>query len=112
MTALATAIPARSAAISYDSLTPPAISWVDCSSTYGPGFTCANYSVPVDWSVPSGEQISLGMNRYRAKSSTTNERQNLLVNYGGPGGIATQTLPPTVPYFDDEITNHFDLSKS
>ncbi|KAK5703116.1 hypothetical protein LTR97_004065 [Elasticomyces elasticus] len=87
-----------------------AVLWTDCSTTYGPGFTCANYSVPVDWRNPSSEHIVLGMNRYQSNATSRNGgKKNLFVNYGGPGIITTQTLPLTLVGFSDEITSEFDL---
>ncbi|KAK3629300.1 hypothetical protein LTR56_008786 [Elasticomyces elasticus] len=87
-----------------------AVLWTDCSTTYGPGFTCANYSVPVDWRNPSSEHVVLGMNRYQSNATSRNGgKKNLFVNYGGPGIITTQTLPLTLIGFSDEITSKFDL---
>ena len=102
-----------SAPASYANSTPTSlISWSDCSSLYGPGFTCANYSVPIDWSAPAGEQVTLGMSRYQANTSTTTPKQNLFLNYGGPGSITTQTLVLTLSLYSQELMDHFDLSRS
>jgi hypothetical protein len=90
--------------------TPSSISWQDCSATYGTDFDCANLSVPLDWNEPSGEQIVLGMNRYRPSKSTS--LPNLFINFGGPGGIATQGLAEAAAEIPSEVTDVYDISKS
>jgi hypothetical protein len=105
----ATAMPAMTP-YSTNSSSAGTPTWQDCSSIYGPGFTCANYSVPIDWNAAAGEKITLGMNRYHSNSSGTASKQNLFVNFGGPGAITTQTLAETITLFSEDITDHFDLS--
>ncbi|KAK4962548.1 hypothetical protein LTR10_000174 [Elasticomyces elasticus] len=102
--------PTASETLEHISSAPQTVLWADCSSTYGPGFTCANYSVPIDWRNPSNEHVVLGMNRYQSNATSRNGgKKNLFVNYGGPGIITTQTLPLTLIGFSDEITSEFDL---
>ncbi|KAL4945092.1 hypothetical protein BDV06DRAFT_185557 [Aspergillus oleicola] len=49
---------------------------------------CAELKVPVDWSQPHSETITLGMARYRATNS--GKRQgSIIYNPGGPGGTAS-----------------------
>ncbi|KAK5737931.1 hypothetical protein LTR17_006371 [Elasticomyces elasticus] len=105
--------PTASTTLEHNSPTPQTVLWADCSITYGPGFTCTNYSVPVDWRSPSGEHIVLGMNRYQSNATSRNgkKKKNLFINYGGPGIIATQTLPLTLIGFSADITSEFDLNR-
>ncbi|KAL4958182.1 Alpha/Beta hydrolase protein [Aspergillus filifer] len=50
-----------------------------------PNLDCAELQVPVNWSQPHGETITLGMARYRA--TKPGKRQgSIIYNPGGPGG--------------------------
>src|SRR4051794_727617 len=56
-----------------------------------PGLQCATLSVPLDYSQPQGEQITIGLNRLPA----LNPEQrigSLVFNPGGPGGAATKIV--------------------
>ena len=86
------------------------LTWTDCSATYGSGFTCTNLTVPVDWCDPDGGKSTLGMSRYQSNFTSGHAKRNLFINYGGPGGITTQTLPKTLTAFSDEVLAEFDIS--
>lgn len=59
------------------------ISWTDCGS----GFQCATIQVPLDYSKPDGQKISLAISRLPARNSSQ-RIGSLLVNPGGPGASA------------------------
>ena len=61
------------------------IAWKGC----GKGLQCARVLVPLDWSNPSGPQISLAVIRHRA-SGPGRRIGSLFLNFGGPGvpGVA------------------------
>ena len=56
------------------------IAWKGC----GKGFQCARVRVPLDWSNPTGPQISLAVIRHRA-SGPGRRIGSLFLNFGGPG---------------------------
>ena len=61
------------------------IAWKGC----GKGLQCARVLVPLDWSKPTGPQISLAVIRHRA-SGPGRRIGSLFLNFGGPGvaGVA------------------------
>ena len=68
---------------------PEPIKWQNCSTLVPKGVDCATLSVPLNWDDPNGEKITLGMSRYRATDEAT---EDLFINTGGPGGIATEVV--------------------
>ncbi|KAH8801363.1 Alpha/Beta hydrolase protein [Xylogone sp. PMI_703] len=86
--------------------------WKDCPSSYGwaPGLQCAEMEVPLDWDKPCGPGITLFMNKAPAKDPKK-RIGSLILNPGGPGGAATETVNTFVA---DEmgspaLLEHFDL---
>jgi len=65
---------------------------------------CAFLEVPLDWSQPRGDQISLAVARYRASGKRTGA---LFVNPGGPGASGLRFLFGKV--LDREALASFDL---
>ncbi|KAF2490106.1 hypothetical protein BU16DRAFT_553292 [Lophium mytilinum] len=63
------------------------LAWSPCAE--GMGLECATLDVPLDWSHPSGPNITLGMNRLKA-TSPSQHIGSLIINPGGPGGAATR----------------------
>ena len=75
---------------------------------------CANLSVPLDWADSNGEKISLGLVRLRATENASTE--NLVINPGGPGVIATDFVAGIAsrgiehsPH--DQLRKHYNLSE-
>jgi pimeloyl-ACP methyl ester carboxylesterase len=60
----------------------PRLDWTTCGSDQ-----CARFAVPLDWSNPGGEQITLAV-RKRVHTSST-YRGVMLTNPGGPGASGT-----------------------
>jgi pimeloyl-ACP methyl ester carboxylesterase len=55
------------------------VTWKNC----GTGMQCAELIAPVDWNDPTGDQITLAIDRHTARSES---KGSLLINPGGPGG--------------------------
>lgn len=69
---------------------PGTLWWKDCGAS---GAQCATLKVPLDYSKPDGETISLSLLRYRATSSK--RRGALVINPGGPGAAGVAFLRET-----------------
>ncbi|WFE47383.1 alpha/beta hydrolase [Verrucosispora sp. WMMD1129] len=88
---------------------PDPVQWEEC----GPSLDCATVEVPLEYTEPDGEQISLAVTRHRA---TDPERRigSLFINPGGPGVPATETVASidaandTGPY-TPEVVARFDV---
>ena len=78
--------------------------WHDC----GDGFECATLEVPVDYSVPDGEQVAIAVTRKPATAPGP-RRRSLIFNYGGPGDPGTETLRLAAESVPEEIRQEFDL---
>ncbi|MEV0404336.1 alpha/beta hydrolase [Actinoallomurus sp. NPDC050550] len=93
MTATAVLTPgsAAVAAVSGPTLAP-APAWRDChTANTPPQLECATITVPLDWSHPGGQRITLALNRLRA-TDPAHQIGSLLVNPGGPGGSGTAVV--------------------
>jgi len=78
------------------------LTWSKC----GGGVECAEISVPLDYSKPEGETITLAMNKRAGK----NVQGSLLVNPGGPGGSGLDLVRNGVPSpFSLELQRNFDI---
>ncbi len=82
------------------------IHWAACKSDRH--FDCATLEVPLDYSDPNGETISLALIRKPATDPSA-RIGSLLVNPGGPGGSGIEFLPQLATIIDPTITDHFDL---
>ncbi len=84
----------------------PAIDWQPCGEQ---GAECATVRVPLDWSEPGGEQISLAVSRQKAQD----QRRRigvLFVNPGGPGGPAVPLVRDIASeVFPAELRERFDI---
>ncbi|WP_051796949.1 alpha/beta hydrolase [Catenuloplanes japonicus] len=67
---------------------------------------CTDVTVPVDWSHPAGETISLRVHRHRAAEPG---RGSLLLNPGGPGGPGKPFLEFAARLFSRPVIDGFDL---
>jgi pimeloyl-ACP methyl ester carboxylesterase len=82
--------------------TPEPLSFRRCGS-----FECAELKVPLDYADPTGEQITLAVQR---RAATGGQRiGSLLINPGGPGGSAIEFLPGYVQGSSSAITSRFDI---
>lgn len=81
-------------------ITSQRVAWGPCKGLPSPqpgqpapasGFDCANVRVPLDYSKPQGETISLAL--IRTKATEPGRRIGSLVfNFGGPGGSGVETF--------------------
>jgi len=84
--------------------TADALDWQRC----GHGLECSRLDVPVAYSAPDGAQVSVAL--IRAPARRPAERVGtLVVNFGGPGDAATETLPLAIGRFPAEIRDRFDI---
>ena len=84
--------------------TSTTVSWTDCGS----GFECGTLSVPVDWRVPTGEQLPLALVRHRAEGPDPRIGA-LVIDYGGPGQGGVDYLPRVWSRIPAPIRARFDL---
>src|SRR5215210_7022697 len=78
---------------------------------FPPGLECATLSVPLDYSRPEGEQITIGLNRLPALDPEQ-RIGSLVFNPGGPGGAATEIIALEAlgaPLFTPAVRAHFDI---
>ena len=78
--------------------------WKSC----GKHLQCAALSVPVDYSHPDGQQVSIAVARVPAREPDR-RLGSLVFNFGGPGDAGTTTLPGFATQIPADIRAHFDL---
>src|SRR5580700_5986461 len=84
---------------------PQHLSWHNCSA----GLQCATMHVPLDYSNPQGQQISLALARLPA-SNPSERIGSLLTNPGGPGESGITFLQEAgSSYFSANLRAHFDI---
>jgi pimeloyl-ACP methyl ester carboxylesterase len=83
---------------------PSTLQWTDC----GGGFQCATLSVPVDWTVPAGDQVPLALAR-RPAAGPDPRVGALVVNYGGPGESGIDYLRATWDRMPAAVRDRFDI---
>jgi pimeloyl-ACP methyl ester carboxylesterase len=66
-------------------ISPSTIQWTDCSPNPSTQLKCANFSVPLDWNKPKGQQINLALDMIPA-ANTSHRIGYLMMNPGGPSG--------------------------
>ena len=85
------------------------VRWVACHAEFGPGFDCASVEVPLDYSRPRGEKISLALVRLRA-SGPQRKVGSIFLNPGGPGGSGVDFVLGLGPFlFSNDVRAQFDL---
>ncbi|OJJ04810.1 hypothetical protein ASPVEDRAFT_64123 [Aspergillus versicolor CBS 583.65] len=116
--------------VSFSSAAAPSIQWKNCTlenfpalSNIGlpaeyapllgpaPGLDCAELQVPLDWSRPHGDTITLGMSRYRAPGSGKH-KGSIIYNPGGPGGVASISSMAQaigIPFYTNGTTQNYDV---
>ncbi|SES21456.1 alpha/beta fold hydrolase [Actinokineospora terrae] len=81
------------------------IDWRTC----GTGAECADLEVPLDWSRPGGQKITLAVTRVRA-TDPARRIGVLLFNPGGPGGPGTPVVRDhAAELFPADLRARFDL---
>ncbi|KAI1213331.1 alpha/beta-hydrolase [Annulohypoxylon truncatum] len=91
--------------------TTGSITWGPCSDQFAANLTCANYTVPLDWSNPGNETIQLGLVRHEATDKSARIGY-LFVNPGGPGGQASDlvsSIAQSPGVVNPEILARFDV---
>ncbi|EPS39977.1 hypothetical protein H072_6376 [Dactylellina haptotyla CBS 200.50] len=68
-------------------------------------------TVLVDYTKPRGESITLGMARLKSTSKGAAPQGTLLLNPGGPGGVATSIIfeAAAIPLFSDDLRANYDI---
>jgi pimeloyl-ACP methyl ester carboxylesterase len=90
------------------------VQWGNCSSNVPlatPALQCAELLVPLNWSEPQGETITLGLTRIRPKNDTR-YIGSLLFNPGGPGQSASLLVAGQAagfPLFGPAIEENFHI---
>lgn len=87
------------------------IQWGSCGKGQPAKLDCGQLQVPVNWSDPTGDTITLRMNRLNA-TDTANRIGSVIINPGGPGSAAStlcygQALGE--PVFGEALAAKFDL---
>ncbi|MEV8636198.1 alpha/beta fold hydrolase [Streptosporangium sp. NPDC051023] len=88
-----------------------AIQWEKCPPdppypAPGDGIECGTVEVPVDWSLPDGEQIKIFASRSKARKQKLG---TLVTNPGGPGNPGATPVMRAPEEFPDEILDSFDI---
>lgn len=79
------------------------VTWENCSDD---GLVCGAYTVPLDYSNPSGKIIHIAAMKRPADGERIG---TLLVNPGGPGGSGQDLARAASAYFPRPILEHFDI---
>ncbi len=79
------------------------IAWEDCGSA-----ECGTLDVPVDYSAPDSDTLTLSIARVPA-GSEDDRIGALFVNPGGPGGTATDFAIDAAAVLPTDITDQFDI---
>ena len=80
------------------------LAWHPC----GNRFECATLEVPVDYSMPHGDQVGIAVIRRHATNPRT-RIGSLVINYGGPGDPGTESLRVAYQTLPSEVRERFDL---
>ena len=108
--AIADALPASVA----DVVPTPRLIWQACNPAPAqPGLDCATASVPLDYSKPFGESITLALIRHKA-TDQARRIGSLFFNPGGPGASGILALPlgfrsPPAELFPTPVRERFDV---
>ncbi|MFC3233099.1 alpha/beta hydrolase [Streptomyces nitrosporeus] len=87
----------------------PALVWGPCEPAGGPaGRECARLPVPLDYSDPSGPQVTLAVTRLRAQGPAP-RRGTLLAVPGGPGGSGVQRVTERGEALRSETEGRYDI---
>jgi pimeloyl-ACP methyl ester carboxylesterase len=78
------------------------VTWSGCDD----GFRCASVTVPVDWSEPGGETITLAVKKLPASGERIG---SLLINPGGPGVSGVEYVGNKKSQFGTAVRRVFDV---
>jgi pimeloyl-ACP methyl ester carboxylesterase len=82
------------------------IAWSECAEA--PQVHCGTLVVPVDWSQPTAESITVAVAR-RAADDPEHRIGTLFFNPGGPGDGAVRYVQAAEDIFSDTVLSRFDL---
>ncbi len=83
------------------------VTWGPCTGETAP-WVCGAISVPLDYTKPSGDHISIALNRLPA--AVPAERIGAIVlNPGGPGGSGLDAAYGNAPGFPQDLLDRFDI---
>ncbi len=77
--------------------------WEECGN-----LECAYIQVPVDWSEPDGDQVTLSLNRHLAEDQTQRVG-SLLTNPGGPGASGLELLEYFTVTAGADLLERYDI---
>lgn len=80
------------------------LEWTDCKN----GFECSTLSVPLDYKNPSGEKLSLAVNRLQA-TNPAGRLGSIVVNPGGPGGSGVAMARNIGPVMENRLRDKYDI---
>jgi pimeloyl-ACP methyl ester carboxylesterase len=84
----------------------PKLDWRACRGA--PRVQCATLRVPLDWSRPSGREVTLALTRLRA-TDPTRRIGTVLFNCGGPGCPSAQEVKSAPDLFTARLRRRFDI---
>jgi pimeloyl-ACP methyl ester carboxylesterase len=84
----------------------PNLSWGACPGAAG--VQCATLQVPLDWSRPSGPEVTLALTR-RLATDPTRRVGTVLFNCGGPGCPSAQAVKDLPDLFTAQLRRRFDI---
>ncbi|QEO09307.1 alpha/beta hydrolase [Protaetiibacter larvae] len=80
------------------------LDWSSCGAS---GIDCTEVTVPVDWSAPGGDTITIAIARHKAKGTPIG---SLLINPGGPGGSGYDFVHDSVDYIvTPAVLDNYDV---
>src|SRR3954470_12283943 len=85
---------------------PYTVAWAACAGA--PHVQCGTLSVPLDWSKPQGEHVSVAVAR-RPADDKAHRVGTLFFNPGGPGDGAAGYVQAAEKFFSAELRARFDL---
>lgn len=91
--------------------TTSTLKWQRCSTDLPAELECTTLQVPLDYAVPWGETITLGMNRLKA-TDPASRIGSLIFEPGGPGGAGTDYVIPEAKgaqVFSPKLRKYFDI---
>ncbi|WP_126382613.1 alpha/beta fold hydrolase [Actinomyces howellii] len=83
------------------------LAWGECSDGSS-GYQCATLTVPLDYSDPSGQTITVALKRLPASDGHA-ENGSLFLNPGGPGGSGLSYLTEVTPFLPADLLASYDV---
>ncbi len=83
------------------------VAWSTCDDQPGP-WQCGFITVPMDYSDPSGAEITIALTRFPA-ADAGNRVGSLVLNPGGPGGSGIEIAYDEAEAMPTEISDRFDI---